>query len=318
MVVTLAALVRLPDGALSLGYGILGIYWTLGGDGFPFGHDNDHEAEYSVLANVSEQTAAPLFAGFGLLGAAVALLMARRTGRGPVRLAVLVFAWTAAATLSFGLTDVRLLMLVTRILVTPVFAVTGVPGGGSVTDFYTWPRLNLLVLVVGGLLWGLAALAYQRHTRGACATCGRGDGSAARWAAPDHAVRWGRWAVCVAAAVPSVYALSRIAMALGSPVGVLQSFYAEMEGSGVVVGDLVMAGLALGGAVLTTGLVRRWGEVFPRWIYLARASGCRRTGPGTLWPLWGVALGAATYAYYLRRRTRCRDCGEGPDVIGRG
>jgi hypothetical protein len=31
--------------------------------------------------------------------------------------------------------------------------------------------------------------------------------------------------------------------------------------------------------------------------------------PGYLWPLWGVALGAATYAYYLRRRGQSPYCG---------
>jgi hypothetical protein len=31
--------------------------------------------------------------------------------------------------------------------------------------------------------------------------------------------------------------------------------------------------------------------------------------PGYLWPLWGIALGAATFAYYLRRRGQCPHCG---------
>lgn len=36
--------------------------------------------------------------------------------------------------------------------------------------------------------------------------------------------------------------------------------------------------------------------------------------PGTyvpllFWPLWGLALGAATLAYYYRRRGRCKHCG---------
>jgi hypothetical protein len=34
-------------------------------------------------------------------------------------------------------------------------------------------------------------------------------------------------------------------------------------------------------------------------------------GPVLLWPLWGLALAAATLAYYLRRRGRCRSCGRG-------
>jgi hypothetical protein len=32
-------------------------------------------------------------------------------------------------------------------------------------------------------------------------------------------------------------------------------------------------------------------------------------GPGILLPVWGLALGAATYAYYLRRRSTCKSCG---------
>jgi hypothetical protein len=31
--------------------------------------------------------------------------------------------------------------------------------------------------------------------------------------------------------------------------------------------------------------------------------------PELLWPLWGVALGAATLAYYYRTRGRCARCG---------
>ncbi len=31
--------------------------------------------------------------------------------------------------------------------------------------------------------------------------------------------------------------------------------------------------------------------------------------PELLWPVWGAALGAATLAYYYRRRGRCVQCG---------
>jgi hypothetical protein len=36
-------------------------------------------------------------------------------------------------------------------------------------------------------------------------------------------------------------------------------------------------------------------------------------GPTLLWPLWGLALGAATVAYADRRRGACRAC-EGGEV----
>lgn len=31
-------------------------------------------------------------------------------------------------------------------------------------------------------------------------------------------------------------------------------------------------------------------------------------GPELLWPVWGTVLGAATLAYYYRRRDQCRHC----------
>lgn len=335
----------------ALGYGALGLYWSLGGGGFPFGRGNDPESDISILAKASAESTAPVIAVLGLVGVVVALVMARAVGTGAARTALAAFAWATSVALAVVITDLRLLMLVTRVVVTPVFVFTGVPGGGSVADFYTWARINLVILVAGGLLWGLSALAYQRRTRRACANCGRDDRPSAQWTKPRDVLRWGRWAVYVAVAVPAVYALSRIAMALGSPVGVPQEFYDEMEGSGVVIGELFMAAMALGGAVLTVGLIRRWGEVFPRWIRFAAgkrvppmlavipaaivsvfitAAGVGEvrswlvdgidmrdwgiTGPGMLWPLWGPALAAATYAYYLRRRTTCRYCGRGPAV----
>src|SRR5829696_6889547 len=42
-----------------------------------------------------------------------------------------------------------------------------------------------------------------------------------------------------------------------------------------------------------------------RWVDHAFRSGT----VGEVWPLWGVALGAATLAYYYRRRGRCSHCG---------
>jgi hypothetical protein len=111
------------------------------------------------------------------------------------------------------------------------------------------------------------------------------------------------------------------------------------------------------GALLTWGLIRPWGEVFPRWFpfiggrrvppalaivpasivaVLVTGAGLMyvrlvisgRLGitevlaldlgenwatiaPELLWPLWGLTLGAATYAYYLRRRGACPRCGRG-------
>jgi hypothetical protein len=107
---------------------------------------------------------------------------------------------------------------------------------------------------------------------------------------------------------------------------------------------LAMAALGIGGGILTHGLVRRWGEVYPRWIWFKAgkrvppllaiipgslvalvlipaglmnaqmpiyADNWALNLPGVLWVFWGAGLGVAVYAYYLRRRTACRRCGRG-------
>lgn len=70
--------------------------------------------------------------------------------------------------------------------------------------------------------------------------------------------------VVVAAVIPFGYAVTRIAWALGIPLGLSREFLDSIQ-------DIVNNGLVLGigavlGAVLTIGLVRPWGEVFPRWM----------------------------------------------------
>jgi hypothetical protein len=333
----------------SLVYGCLGLYWAVGGSGFPFGRGYDPEADdaFSLLAGTNPGVGGPIIAGLGLAGAVIGVLMARGRGRGVFAKLMLGFAGVVAVTLALVIPDFRVLMLLTRVPFIPIWAFTGVPGGFTVADLVPWPRINLVVIVLGGLLWALAALAYSRRVKQVCLHCGRGTHSA-QWTSPEAARRWGRWAVAVAVAVPLLYAVTRIAWAMGIPLGIPQSFYDENVDSGMFIGGLAIALMAIGGAVLTIGLIQRWGEVYPRWIWFKKGkrvplalamvpaalvtvsiipAGIMEVrmafsrgidpqdwgmlGPGLLWPLWGVALGAATVAYYLRRRGECPHCGLG-------
>src|SRR5687768_13155077 len=80
--------------AWSLAYGGLGLYWALGGGGFPFGRGYDREADdvFSLLASARPETSGPIIAGLGLFGAVVGLLMAKGIGRGIVRATMLALA----------------------------------------------------------------------------------------------------------------------------------------------------------------------------------------------------------------------------------
>jgi hypothetical protein len=229
-----------------------------------------------------------------------------------------------------------------------VFAFTGVPGAqDGVGDILYWHRVNILIMFAGGLLWAATAISYHRQLRRACASCGRDDRPLRAWQTPEGALRWGRRAVLIAVVANLPYEITRVAWYFGWELGITHEFHQMMvDTPGMLEVGLSMALLGIGGSILTHGLVHRWGEVYPRWIWFkagrrvppllaiipasmvavvlipAGLMNIRLPGdnagslwglalPGTLWVVWGAALGAATYAYYLRRRTTCRRCRRG-------
>ena len=338
----------------SLLYGLLGLFWALGGVGFPFGPESGRAAQESLLGGLRAETAAPVIAALGLAGALVAVVMARTRGHGWARALLLAFAWIAAVALLVVIPDRRVLIAVAY---APLFLL-GAPFHWPPVSFLVaipWPVLNQLILIGGGILWAATALAYQRRSLDACEHCGRVVNGATvahdgqTWTSPAAAARWGRWAVAVAIIVPALYAATRYAWLLGIPLGISEQFLREGQAIGLWWAGAGLATVAMAGALLTLGLVQRWGEVFPRWMVglagrrvppalaivpalfvsiivtsggledlrIALTGASMGTieltwatlGPTLLWPIWGVALAAAAFAYYLRRRERCRYCG---------
>lgn len=331
-------------------YGVLGLWWALGGAAFPFGVERDPDAKYTLLKDAQPTATGIAIAFLGLAGTAVALAMSgdrRPRGSG----ALIAFAWTTAAALTVVIPDYRPLLALVRIPGLLLAALAGwLPEGVGFSSFIPlflpWPVVNQILLIVGGLLWAATAVAFRRRSAGSCPRCGFSDDLPSGWTSPESAARWGRWAVAMAVAVPAGYAATRWAWALGIPLGMtrreLDRMATEMPGvwwAGALVGTL-----GLGGAVLTLGLVQRWGEIYPRWIPRLRGRPVRPRaaivpatlaailmttaglmqvriwlqggfsdpwvlyGPQLFWPLWGAGLGAATFAYHLRRRVRCATC----------
>ena len=327
----------------SLAYGALGLYWAVGGAAYPFAKVADDRATGSILEGSSVHVVAPIMAALGLGGAVLAIVMTRRRARGWV-------LQTIAAVLAVGLAlvipDYTLIAVLALSPAIVVFAFTGIPGEqGGVGDILYWHRLNLIILFIGGLLWAATAIAYHRRSRDTCVSCGRGEGAEKAWTTPAAALRWGRVAVVVAVVANLPYEFSRVAWYFGWPVGISDDFHRMMADTpGMLEMGLGLAVMGIGGGILTHGLVHRWGEVYPRWIWFKAGqrvppllaiipaslvavvlipaglmnSQLPLTGdnwainaPGMLWVVWGIALGAATYAYYLRRRTACARCGRG-------
>jgi hypothetical protein len=325
----------------SLTYGVLGVYWALGGAGYPFAEVNNDRATASILEGTPVHVVAPVMAAIGLGGAVLAVVMTRRQARGWAPQAV---AAVLAVGLALVIPDYTLIAIVALSPAILVFAFTGVPGAqGGVGDILYWHRINLIILFVGGLLWAATAIAFHRRSRNACVSCGRTDRPAPPWTTPDAALRWGRIAVLVAVLANVPYEITRMAWFLGWPLGISDEFHQMMADTpGMLEMGLGLALMATAGSVLTHGLVHRWGEVYPRWIWFKAGqrvppllaiipasvvavvlipAGLMNAqlpldgdnwavnAPGILWMLWGAALGVATYAYYLRRRTTCRRCG---------
>ncbi|MFJ2745483.1 NYN domain-containing protein [Streptomyces sp. NPDC087440] len=332
-------------------YGAAHVYWALGGAGYPFARVHEDRASASVLDPSPVGVVSPALAAFCAVAVGVGVLMWRqqRSGRAVsrrVRAALVGFGWVAAGLLALAIPDYTLIMLVAFGPLLVVFAFTGLPGPqGGLEDLLYWHRDHLVLVFVGGLLWALATLAHQRRTADRCTSCGRGERAAAAWTRPDRALSWGRKAVWVAVLATIPYDLTRLAWYFGLPLGITDAFLKEMQDTpGMLTIGLGLGILSTVGSLLTHGLVSRWGEVWPRWVWFRAgrpvdprtaivpaslvalvlvpgglmnlrsgmdAQMWGTNGPMLFWVVWGLGLGAATYSYHLRRRTTCGTCRRG-------
>ena len=258
--------IALPSAAIwALTYLGLGIAWLAGAGGNPYDPAVDDSVEAALLGTWSPQTAAAILtalAGLGVL--TVAAIAALPPGSGPagrLRRAATMLALGIGLVLAVVLPDYRLLATIAYMPILLVMAIFG--SGPDGVAIWTWPVVNMAVLSVAGLAFVLSAVRARRQDAGACLDCGR-SARIRSWATPERAARWGRGATALAVAIPVGYAVTRFAWAFGIPLGVSQELLDEL-GNGVWAGA-GLATLAVGGAVLTLGLVQRWGETFPRWM----------------------------------------------------
>lgn len=331
--------------AWSLICAIVGALWIGGAAPYPFGPDVDVQAELSVLGLVAPAIAGWAAVLFGIAGIAVTVVMSRTRPTPSARAWLLMWAWASAVLLAAVIPDYRLLVLAAY---APIFLIGApldlLPDGVSLLDGVSPAVMAQAASMAGGIAWAVAARSYAAWTAQRCDTCGRPradvDDSRAR--------RGGTVAVAIAFVVPLFYAATRYAWALGIPLGVSDEFLREGGTSGMWAAGAALSTLAVLGAILTLGLVARWGEVFPRWlpfiggrpvpVMLAVApalivaalvtsaglmfvrvvvrDGLERFGaenwgalaPELVWPIWGVALAVAALAYKRRREGAVSRC----------
>lgn len=195
----------------------------------------------------------------------------------------------------------------------------------GMTAHLALPSVIMAFFLAGALVWG--ALGARTVLRGR---------PRPSWTRPAAAARWGKVATVVAAACALPYGLLRLTWLTPWPYGMDPAEFVAMPE--MRLHGLLLGLSALAGAVLTTGLVARWGEVWPRWMPVVRGRPvpvAAAVVPGTLvaalftvaavpmgvlfvgsgdfsglvifpFAVWGPALGVAVLGYALRRRGALR------------
>jgi len=346
--------------AWSLFYAALGMYWAVSGGGFPYASDIVSDGIRPVVGRFGPGVAWIVVTMAGIPAAALGGAMLRGVRGRSLRNLFITAGALLAGVLLLLMTDLTLLETLGYTPLGIVSLLTGAEFGEVFLEMATgWTTVHQLLCLIGGFLWLAATASYARRSGDACLYCGRRD-SPEGWKSPDQAARWGRIAVYVAMVAPVFYAYTRYAWALGFPLGMSEEYLRRGQESGLWIAGLFLANFGLVGAVLTLGLVQRWGEVFPRWMIglagrrvpialavvpaslasvllivggiaiwsdLSRmiaalvAGGGKdigiiggivfHVGPTLLFPVWGLALAAATLGYYYRRRGPCGVCGCG-------
>ncbi|MCI4066516.1 hypothetical protein MRQ36_29750 [Micromonospora sp. R77] len=339
----------------------IGSAWLIRPSTYPFGPGD--RVTMSVTHDIPSTVAGALLVGAALVGLAVAGTGGRSADRARIAAAGLLAAFFALV-----MADTSLISLLGYALALggPVALLTALVVACARGRRAGWVTAAALVPVVGvgvavGLLDPATLSRFAGNVLGAFADYGtrlawglsmavvatgwgwvtyrlwRRDSPDRRpgWAAPERARRWGRVATVGAALCPLPYATVRLSWltpwAIGLPV----------DDPAVRIQGAALGCAALTGAVLTLGLVSRWGEVVPRWVPvfggravpsalavvpggLVAAAACV-AAPGVLlhtletegfgdgvrgvavalfffpFPVWGPLLAAAVLAYRLRR-----------------
>jgi hypothetical protein len=247
-------------------YGLTGLYWVLGGRGFPYTSETLSDGLGPLLGRLGPGLAWVVVMMAGIPAAAMGTAMLRGVRGRVLRPFFIIAGVLLAGTLLLLMTGLELLVKVGYI---PSVLLGHLPAEKSqayLAAWTQWTTIHQLLCLIGGFLWLAATLCYARRSGNTCLYCGRLDGPEG-WTSPVQAAHWGRIAVYVAMVAPVFYALTRLAWVLGIPLGLSeQQFRNSQENALVISGALSLGVFVLVGAVLMLGLVQRWGEVFPRWM----------------------------------------------------
>ena len=252
--------------AWSLVYAMLGVYWAVSGRGFPYTPETVSDDLGPLLGQFGPGVAWIVVMMAGIPAAALGTAMLRGVRSRALRPVFITAGALLAGVLLLLMTGLTLLQTLGYTPFSIVKLFTGDEFGRVYLEMLTrWTTVHQLLCLTGGFLWLATTISYARRSGDACLYCGRRD-SPEGWTSPNNAARWGQIAVYVSMVAPVFYAFTRYAWALGFPLGMSEEYLRWGQQSGTWIAGLFLANFGLVGAVLTLGLVQRWGEVFPRWM----------------------------------------------------
>jgi hypothetical protein len=259
--------------AWSLLYAVLGVTWVAGGRGFPYTPPSVPDTMGPLLGRFGAGAAWIVVMLAGIPAAAVGAAMLRGVRSKALRPLLITAGALLAGVLLLLMTSLNLLVMLGYI----PYTIRGLFTGDEIAQRYLagltqWATIHQLLCLIGGFLWLAATVCYARRSGDACLYCGRRDGPEG-WQGPNQDARWGRIAVYVSMVAPVFYAFTRYAWALGFPLGMSEEYLHQGQQSGMWTSGLFLATFGLAGALVTLGLLQRWGEVFPRWMI--GLAGCR-------------------------------------------
>jgi hypothetical protein len=251
----------------SLLYAALGVYWAIGGRGFPYIPETESIGLGPLLGRFGPGVAWIVVTMVGIPAAALGMAMLRGLRSGAFRTLLITAGVLLAGLLLLLMTGLDLLIKLGYFPYAIFSLFSDAEAGRTLLAAWAeWATVHQLVCLTGGFLWLAATVCYARRSGDACLYCGRRNGFEG-WTSADNAARWGRTAVYVAMVAPVFYVLTRYAWALGFPLGMNEELFRQGQESGKWIGGALFLGnFILAGAFLMLGLVQRWGDVFPHWM----------------------------------------------------
>lgn len=129
---------------------MLGVVWTAGGIGYPFGPEYDPSPHLSILGAAPRDVVAPAIAVLGFGGVVVAIAMGRVRGSGPIAGMLAGFGAVAGIGLALVIPDYRILVVIAYLPILLITAPFGLLPETDLLAVLTWPVINQLICIVGG------------------------------------------------------------------------------------------------------------------------------------------------------------------------